>query len=95
MLLLRRGIALRGLGRLNEAAETIIEARQDAESMEMRLTQMWVLIEMVELARDQDKDEAPLSDARDSIRFIASRMDDDEMSKGFLALPHIRSIIEQ
>ena len=95
VLLLRRGIALRGLGRLNEAAETIIEARQDAESMEMRLTQMWVLIEMVELARDQDKDEAPLSDARDSIRFIASRMDDDEMSKGFLALPHIRSIIEQ
>jgi ATP/maltotriose-dependent transcriptional regulator MalT len=95
VLLLRRGIALRGLGRLDEAAQTFNEARQDAESMDMRLTNMWVLIEMVELAHDQEKDDAPLSEAQDSIRHIADRMGDDQMRQTFLALPRLRSILEQ
>jgi len=94
VLQLRRGMALRRMGRLDEAAETLEEARQGAESMDMRLTNMWVLIELVELARDQDKDDAPLSDAQDSIQFIAGQMDDDEMSKTFLALPDIRSVMD-
>ena len=95
VLLQRRGMALRGLGRLEEAAATLEEARQGAESMEMRLTHMWVLIEMIELARDQDRDDAPVSDARDSILLIADGMGDDEMRHTFLALPHIRSVMEQ
>jgi len=95
VLLLRRGIALRGLGRLDEAAQTFDEARQDAESMDMRLTNMWVLMEMVELAHDQEKDDAPLSEAQDSIRHIADRMGDDQMRQTFLALPRIHSILEQ
>ena len=93
VLLQRRGMALRRLGRLDEAAETLEEARQGAESMDMRLTNMWVLIELVELARDQDKDDAPLSDAQEAIRFIASQMD-DEMSNELLALPHIRAVMD-
>jgi tetratricopeptide (TPR) repeat protein len=95
VLLLRRSMALRGLGRLDEAAETFEEARQDAESMEMRLTNMWILIEMVELARDQEKDDGPLSEAQDSIRYIAERMGDDELSELFLSQPRIRAIMEQ
>jgi class 3 adenylate cyclase/tetratricopeptide (TPR) repeat protein len=95
VLLLRRGMALRGLNRLEEAASALEEARQGADSMQMRLTHMWILIELVELARDQDKNDAPLSEAKDSIRYIADRMDDEEMSKTFLALPHIRSVMEQ
>ena len=94
MLLLRRGIALRRLDRLDEAGEAFEEARQDAESMEMRLTKMWVLIEMVELSHDQEKDDAPLSEAQESIRYIADRMGDDQMRETFLALPRLRSILE-
>jgi len=94
VLLLRRGIALRGLDRLDEAGEAFEGARQDAESMDMRLTNMWVLIEMVELAHDQEKDDAPLSEAQESIRYIADRMGDDQMRETFLALPRLRSILE-
>ena len=94
MLLLRRGIALRGLGRLDEAFETFQEAQMDAESTEMRLTKMWILIEMVELSHDQGKDIAPLSEAQDSIRFIADGMGEDQMLQSFLALPRIRSIVD-
>ena len=79
---------------MDEAAETFDGARQDAESMEMRLTNMWVLIELVELAHDQEKDVAPLSEAQDSIRFIADRMGEDHMLQSFLALPRIRSILD-
>jgi class 3 adenylate cyclase/tetratricopeptide (TPR) repeat protein len=95
VLLLRRGMALRGLGRLDEAAETFEEARQNAESMEMRLTQMWVLIEMTELAGEQGQTAGPISEARDSIQYIAERMGDDELSELFLSQPRIRSIMDQ
>ena len=94
VLLLRRGMALRGLGRLDEAFETFQEAQMDAESTEMRLTKMWILIEMVELSHDQGKDIAPLSEAQDSIRFIADGMGEDQMLQSFLALPRIRSIVD-
>jgi predicted ATPase len=95
VLLQRRGMALRGLDRPEEALATFEEARQGAESMEMRLTRMWILIELVELALDQGKGNPPLSVAQDSIRYIADRMGDDQMSQTFLALPRIRSIMEQ
>jgi tetratricopeptide (TPR) repeat protein len=95
VLLLRRGMALRGLGRLDEAAETFEEARQDAESMEMWLTHMWILIEIVELADEQGQSAGPLSEAQDSIRHIAESMGDDDLSELFLSQPRIRSIMEQ
>jgi tetratricopeptide (TPR) repeat protein len=94
-LLLRSARALRGLDRLGEAAETLEQARTDVESMGMQLTRMWVLIEMVDLARDHEPLQAPLSEAQESIRFISEHMGDDELREIFLSQPQIRSIIEQ
>ncbi|MEE9216916.1 MAG: tetratricopeptide repeat protein, partial [Anaerolineales bacterium] len=93
-LYLRRAEALRGLGRLDEAEEALEQARIDVESMGMQLTRMWVLIEMVDLARDQERADAPLSEAQESIRFIAEGMGDELLSQSFLSLPRIRSILD-
>jgi hypothetical protein len=82
------------LDRLGEAAETLEQARTDVESMGMQLTRMWVLIEMVDLARDHEPLQAPLSDAQESIRFISEHMGDDELREIFLSQPQIRSIVD-
>ena len=89
---LRRAMALRGLGRADEAAESLEQARAEAESMGLQLTLMRILIEMVELAGDREQ--ALLSDAQESIRFIADRMGDDELRQTFLSQPRIRSVME-
>jgi class 3 adenylate cyclase/tetratricopeptide (TPR) repeat protein len=91
---LRRGIALRGLGRHDEAAETLEQARQDAESMGMQLTLMWVLIEIVELAREHDQAADLLPETQDAIRYIADRLGDDKLHQVFLRQPRIRSVLE-
>ena len=91
--LLRRAMALRGLERSDEAAESLEQARDEAESMGMQLTLMWILIEMVELADDQEQAQAPLSDAQESIRFIAERLGDDDLRQTFLSQPRIRSVM--
>ncbi len=93
-LLLRRAKALRGLERSDEASDSLEQARDEAESMGMRLTLMWILIEMVGLADDQEQAQAPLSDAQESIRFIAERLGDDDLRQTFHSQPRIRRVLE-
>lgn len=90
---LRRAQALRGLGRLDEAAESLEAARHAAERMEMHLTLMWILIEMAELANER-QDQAPNDAVQQSIRHIADRMGDEQLRQIFLSQPRIRALVE-
>lgn len=92
-LLLLRARALRGLDRKDEAAELLEHARAKATEMGARLSLMRILIETVELARERDQADAPLSEARDAVEYIVERLGDEELRNAFLSQPRVRSII--
>ncbi len=92
-LLHRRAIALHGLNRYDEAKEVLEKALREAESMDMRLTRMWILIEMQEFASERDQSTDLLPEVQESIRFIAEHLEDD-LRQTFLSQPRIRSVLD-
>ena len=91
----RRARALRELGKATEALNVLEQARREAEEMGLRMTLLPVLLELAELAGelgDEPKTQSSREAAREVVTFIADHVDEEELRKSFLALPHIHSL---
>ena len=91
---LRRAMALRGLGRDSEAKEELHEALADTRDMGMKLTQMWILMEVVELDAELGNPPDTLQEAQSSITYIADHLGDEDLRQAFTTLPRVSAILE-
>jgi hypothetical protein len=95
-LTLSRGVALRKLGRLDEASAALDLARRAAQEIGLRLTLLLTLLETIELAKQVEEVQRANESrqaAKEIIRFISDHIDEPALQASFQNLPQIRSVL--
>jgi ATP/maltotriose-dependent transcriptional regulator MalT len=95
-LTLSRAVALRKLGRLDEASAALDQARRAAREMGLRLTLLSTFLETIELAEqtgDPERIVAVRQEAKVEIEFISSHVEDEALRASFRNQTQIQSIL--
>jgi tetratricopeptide (TPR) repeat protein len=95
-LTLSRAVALRKLGRLDEASAALDQARRAAREMGLRLTLLSTFLETIELAEqtgDAERIVAVRQEAKVEIEFISSHVEDEALRASFRNQTQIQSIL--
>jgi predicted ATPase/class 3 adenylate cyclase len=94
----RRGKALFGLGRVEEAREALSTARQEAEELGSRRI-LWPILKAlgeVERARGElESASRHWQASAEIVEFIAGRIDDEELKTAFLGLPEVQEVYQE
>ncbi len=88
-----RGKALLGLGREEDARDTLSEARAEAEALGSRRMLWRILSALSQLEEDQAEADALRRRAREIIRTIVAHIDQMELRTSFLRLPEVRAVL--
>ena len=92
-----RGEALRGLGRADEAHESLVEARSEAERQGSRRSLWPVLATLAKLEEERDNPaeaESLRLEARGVIEYIADHADALGLRESFTSTPRVRAVLD-
>jgi tetratricopeptide (TPR) repeat protein len=93
-----KGQALLGLGHTDEARDVLIEARAEAEALDSsKLPRLEVLLTLSEIeaqAGNTTAAQALRKEAGEIVEFVANQIDSPKLRASFLALPHVRAVLE-
>ncbi len=92
--LISQAVALRRLGRVDEARADLYEAAALARQLKQRRILWCVLPALAELTPDEAEARALWAEARDVIQFVAGRLPDGPLRASFLSLPAVHSALD-